>query len=172
MKKLICFLLLVSMQLFSMEESAHKINLPLFYIECPVTYDHNLWDQRILLSAENIQSVPEFQMIFNAFGTQIIENTSPALGRLVKNFPHDPQMGIVIRYAQAVTMRLSLLAAEHRQNNIEWARMRTPADARELDYIYEGVPSPAICGKVIWIQGDQKDLAEKFRTLLQKFNSK
>lgn len=74
------------------------------------------------------------------------------------------------RYAQAVSLRLTVFEEKDRAANIEWARMLTPQDLREMEYICEGIPSDLVCGKAHRI-GCQKELKKRFEALLQEYKS-
>lgn len=169
MSKITFFVSLVFvMNLSGMEEAPIAINLPVSFAQPTCAFDHNLYHSIMLTSAESIQNVPDFPNIYLNHSARIIANTSPALAELVHSFPHDPRLGIVIRYAQAVAMRLSLFAEDQRAANIEWVRMVTPKDLRELYYICNGKLTNRIAGKAP-AAGGQATLKEKFAQLLQQF---
>lgn len=171
MSKITTFVLLVFvMSLSGMEKAQMTINLPVPFAQPTAAFDHDLYYSLMLTSAASIQNVPDFHNIYSNHSARIIANTCPALEKLVQEFPHDPRLGIVIRYAQAVAMRLSLFAEDQRAVNIEWVRMVTPKDLRELYYICNGQPTNCVAGKA-HPAGGQATLKEKFAQLLQEFKS-
>lgn len=152
----------------AMEQSPEKINLPVQLAQSHVFFDAQLHPLRMLTCAENMQNVPDFQSIYDTHSMHIIENTSPILAKLITLFPHDPRLLIVIRYAQAVAMRLSLFSENQRAINLEWARMCVPKNLKELYYIFNGKSTNRVAANAQAIDG-QKTLKEKFTQLLQQF---
>lgn len=172
MNKLFIFLLSVFVpNLHAMENPETIINLPVHYSQPTAPFDGALFHARVLTSAQSISQVSDFATIYQAHSLNIIGNTCPALAKLVAAYPQDPRLGIVIRYAQAVSMRLSLFSVGQRASNIEWARMCVPKNLRELYYIYDGVTTHNAVGKVN-PSGCQEGLREKFAELLRTFNLK
>lgn len=161
-------LLVFVMNLSGMEEAQMTINLPVPFAQPTGAFDDDLYHSLMLTSAASLQNVPDFSNIYLNHSARIIANTCPALEKLVQDSPHDPRLGIVIRYAQAVAMRLSLFAEDQRAANIEWVRMVTPKDLRELYYICNGQPTNRVAGKA-HPAGGQMNLKEKFAQLLQQF---
>lgn len=171
MKRLFLLLSMVTFSLKAMEENKSLINLPLARRTAAVSFNQDEFDSRKLFNDHSVNSVVGFAEIESEYFMPIIKNTCPQLAELVQEFPQDPRLGIVRRYAQAVALRLSLLPAAVRNSHIEWARSAIPTDLREMDYIVEGKPSESVCGKAITI-GCQRSLKKEFEALLQEYKSK
>lgn len=167
--------LLVSMMILTLkamqEEKPFSINLPLARRTATVSFNQDEFDSRKLFNDHSVNSVVGFAEIESEYFMPIIKNTCPQLAELVQEFPQDPRLGIVRRYAQAVALRLSVLPVAVRNSHIEWARSATPTDLREIDYIIEGKPSESVCGKAITISC-QRSLKKEFEALLQEYKSK
>lgn len=147
------------------ENKSSDIRLPLYWMQCSVPFDQEIFYSRQLFDENSTHDVPDFAQIESLYGMRIIENTSPLLAQLLRKSPQDPRFGIIHRYVQAVTLRLSLLPSVAREAHIEWARSVTTSDIRELDYIVDGKPSEMLCGKAS-TQGCQETLKEEFQKLL------
>lgn len=153
-----------------MENPTCDIKLPAHYSE--PTQEFNKADYyRLMLTNDQMASHPTFVALYEAHGSQILENTCPALKKALIDFPDDNRLGIVCHYAKAVALRLALFPVEHRASNIEWARFATPKDVREMHYICKGVQSNQACGKAN-PEGCQEDLKEKFAQLLKDLKFK
>lgn len=156
--------------LHGMEQAPNAINLPVPYAQPTMAF--NFIDYaRLMLTNDQIASHPPFKVLYDTYGAQIMLNTCPALKQAVVTYPDDKRLGIVVRYAKAVALRLALFPEEQRVANIEWARFATPKDLREMHYICEGVSSDVACGKAN-PQGCQKELKKRFQALLKEFLTK
>ena len=142
------------LNLHGMEQAPNAINLPVPLINLPVHYSpptmafNSIDFARLMLTNDQMASHPPFKVLYDTYGAQIMLNTCPALKQAVVTYPDDKRLGIVVRYAKAVALRLALFPEEQRVANIEWARMSVPKDLCEMNYICDGVCLGTACGKV------------------------
>ena len=157
-------------EIVAMDNEPSNINLVTGFVQAAVRMNSD-FDTRTLDNAESTTEVPGFQKTFTEYSDRILHSVNPELAQYYHAYPDNECLAIVKRYAQAVTLRLTLIPDAQKPHHITWAQYWTPKDLREFDYICEGRPSTAFCSKGI-MSACKKDLALKFKEIVKEFSQK